>query len=164
MVEDGSVRGETKLRLNIRMSGFDALNRDFAELISAAETSVVRTSNFVAQSTAQRAKYKIRTGSRSGRVYQTSRGPHQASAPGEPPASLTGDLAASITHRKMTKSSDVISVGSNSYYAKTLEFGGFNEQGRYIAARPFLYPAFREAIAQAKGKLKAEFEREMRRR
>ena len=49
-------------------------------------------------------------------------------------------------------------AGSNLAYAHVLEFGGLNDQGFWVDARPVLFPAFIEALAQAEKVLKREFE------
>lgn len=131
-----------------------------AELPERASASIVRTSNFVAQSTALRAKNKIRTGTRSGRIYQFDSGPHQASAPGEPPASLSGQLADSIRFTRMTDNlMSEATAGSDLAYARVLELGGINDDGQWVAARPFLFPSFLEAMEQAETTLRREWER-----
>lgn len=79
------------------------------------------------------AQKAIQRGPKTGAVY----GDHQASAPGEPPASDTGNLARSITVDGLTtEDSAVITVRSP--YAAALEFG--TDDGK-IAERPFLRPA-----------------------
>lgn len=87
----------------------------------------------------------------SGRVYDTTfyrdkegrlrkgphRVPHQASAPGEPPASDTGHLLASVGHRMGVDEDGVYGeVGSDQNKAEYLELGT-----RYMEPRPFLRPA-----------------------
>jgi hypothetical protein len=150
-----------KYGLDIR--GFSELMAELADLPDRANASIARTMNFVAQSTAQRAKTKIKTGGRSGYVYEVNGRMHQASAPGESPADLSGTLAASIGFTKMTdRPGSFATAGSDLSYATTLEFGGFSKfDGKvvYVEPRPFLLPAFEEAIQQAGTVLKAEFER-----
>lgn len=77
------------------------------------------------------------SGPRSGRLYQRgAKGTivHQASAPGEAPATDTGNLANSIGAQMIGRSEGEVTVGAE--YAVTLELGG----GK-IAPRPFLQPA-----------------------
>lgn len=154
------------MRFNLDISGFDDLIEELLALPEKANASIERTMNLVAQSTAQRAKQRIRTGNRSGRVYQLDGKTHQASAPGEPPANLSGRLATSITFTKMTnRPGSYATAGSDLAYAETLEFGGFstfNGRDVYVEERPFLLPSFEEAIQGADIKLKAEFERSLR--
>jgi hypothetical protein len=61
---------------------------------------------------------------------------HIASAPGEPPASDTGMLLASINHKIMVENTVFARVGSDRKYAIYLELGT-----RFMAPRPFLRPA-----------------------
>lgn len=79
------------------------------------------------------------------RTYQTEKGAtmaivgyrfHRASAPGEAPATDTGNLANSIYARMTGKTEG--EVGSNAECAPTLELGG-----AHMAARPSLVPAVR---------------------
>lgn len=151
------------MRYSLEITGFTELMEELADLPHKANASIARTMNFVAQSTAQRAKQRIRSGGRTGRVYDIGGRMHQASAPGEPPANLTGALANSIGFTRMTdRAGSFATAGSDLSYASTLEFGGFstfNGKAVYIEARPFLLPSFEEAIQQAGTVLKKEFEK-----
>ena len=147
------------MTFTVTTRGFSDLMEELAELPNKANASIARTNNFVAQSTAQRAKNKIRSPGRSGKIYSFGGRTHQASAPGEVPASLSGALANSYTWTRMTDNpSSFASAGSSLAYAVTLEFGGLNDQGIWVAARPVLLPSFLEASAQAETVLKREFE------
>ncbi|TXH55056.1 MAG: hypothetical protein E6Q97_09620 [Desulfurellales bacterium] len=151
------------MKYTVSLENFDALMQELLELPERANASIARTLNFVAQSTAQRAKGKIRSGRKSGHVYYFDGVRHQASAPGEAPANLSGSLAASITFTKITDNiQSGATAGSDLSYAATLEFGGYTTfRGRnvYVEPRPFLLPSFEEAIQQADIVLKREFER-----
>jgi HK97 gp10 family phage protein len=85
-------------------------------------------------------------GTKSGRRYRRRGVIHQASAPGEAPASDTGRLVQSIRVKHEPGSKRAIVVASTRY-AVDLEFGT-----RHMAARPFLRPAVqaieREGIAK----------------
>ena len=148
-------------KLDIR--GFEELQAELAELPERAGAAVARTLNAVAQSTAQRARTKIRTGTRSGHIYAVGSAMHQASAPGEPPANLSGALAASIRSTRITDRLDSFAAaGTDLDYGRTLELGGFssfNGKPVYIDPRPFLLPSFEEAIVAIELRLKREFER-----
>lgn len=141
------------MRLEAR--GFSDLLGDLNEVLAASDLSVERVSNFVVRSTSARAKDSIRSGAKTGRIYARKNPDRvvQASAPGEAPADDTGNLADSITFQLFNTSGLVGYVGTNLFYGYDLEFGTAN-----IAPRPFLYPAFREAIVAADGMLKREFE------
>ena len=78
----------------------------------------------------------IQTGSKSGIVYEkyNPRRSHRASAPGEAPASDTGNLVSKITVKQ--KSKDIVNVESNANYSAYLEYGTSRMQ-----PRPFMLPA-----------------------
>ena len=144
---------------NIDLRGFSNLLEELADLPQKANASIARTNNFVAQSTALRVKLKIRAPGRSGKFYVIQGRAHQASAPGEVPASLSGALANSYTWTKMTdQPTSFATAGSNLAYARVLEFGGLNDQGIWVDARPVLLPSFLEALVQTEKVLKREFE------
>lgn len=153
-----------KFALDIR--GFDQLFEELLALPSVAQASLARVLNGVAQSTAIRTRNRILSGGRSGRIYKTESGIHQASAPGEPPASLSGALAASYTFTRMTNNpTSFATAGSDLAYAATLELSGFSDfdgEVVWVAARPHLLPSFEEAIVGIDKKLKDEFERSLR--
>lgn len=151
------------MKYSVDIQGLDQFIEEMNDLNDKFPLAISRTANFVAQSTVQRVKHKIRTGSRSGNIY----GRHQASAPGEPPANLTGELAASYTYTRMTdRPGSRATAGSPLPKARVLEFGGwtvtspkFGSRPVFIMPRPVLLPSFLEAINAAKGRLKQEFER-----
>ena len=67
------------------------------------------------------------------------RGFHQASAPGDPPAPLTGMLRGNLgTHIYVGKGYYSVKLWPLADYAALLERGGFNYLGYYIAPRPFM--------------------------
>ena len=78
----------------------------------------------------------IQTGPKSGRTYEkyNPRRTHKASAPGEAPASDTGNLVSQIRVKEENK--DLVKVESNALYSSFLEFGTSK-----MLARPFLFPA-----------------------
>ena len=93
-----------------------------------------------------------------GRVYSTTfwtdgrgrlrrgrdRVPHQASAPGEPPATDTGRLRATVSHVVATDAEGVYAeVGSGANPAVPgVKYALFLEQGtRHMAPRPWLLPS-----------------------
>jgi phage gpG-like protein len=83
-------------------------------------------------------------GTRSGRAYKVSKQGelHIASAPGEPPAVLFGQLYRSIAHSPPEWDNWTIAswIGSNVEYAQILEFGGIAGNGARILPRPYLEP------------------------
>lgn len=85
---------------------------------------------------------------RGGKIYSNySTGgrttPHKASAPGDPPASDTGSLLGSISHKMEVGDTVYATVGSPLKYAIWLELGT-----RYMAPRPFLRPALDIGVNQ----------------
>ena len=82
----------------------------------------------------------IQTGAKSGIVYEkyNPRRTHRASAPGQPPASDTGNLVSKITIRQDGK--DKTNVESNADYSAFLEYGTSK-----MEPRPFMLPAFEKS-------------------
>lgn len=88
------------------------------------------------------------SGKRTGRVYRvpgTNR-TYTASAPGEPPAVMTGQLRSSIKYRIVGELQVLRGeVGSELKKAVELEFGT-----KKIKPRPFLRPTFQEELPEIK--------------
>lgn len=88
-----------------------------------------------------------------GRVYIRRGVAHQASAPGEPPASDTGTLARSIdVDLDPKKLRGIIKAQTN--YAKALEFGT-----QTIAPRPFMRPALQKEKKKLDDDVRAELDK-----
>lgn len=94
---------------------------------------------------------RIQRGPATGRIY----GNHQASAPGEAPASDTGRLASSIDYKREGRMS--ASVGSDLAYAAMLEFGTTK-----VEPRPAWIPAVEAARDKYIDRLEAAIEKAMR--
>jgi HK97 gp10 family phage protein len=82
----------------------------------------------------------IQSGAKSGIVYEkyNPRRTHRASAPGEAPASDTGNLVSKIKVKQ--KSKNIVFVESNANYSAFLEYGTSKMQ-----PRPFMFPAFEKS-------------------
>ena len=82
----------------------------------------------------------IQQGAKSGIVYEkyNPRRTHRASAPGESPASDTGNLVSKIIVKQQSK--DKVNVESNANYSAFLEYGTSKMQ-----PRPFMLPAFEKS-------------------
>lgn len=80
-------------------------------------------------------KKSIQSGPKTGRVYKRRKRRHQASAPGQAPATDRGQLASSYRTRKVGPGA--YRVGSSLKKAPALEFGT-----RRMRPRPHLRPAF----------------------
>lgn len=77
----------------------------------------------------------IMDGEKTGRIYTRRGVEHQASAPGEPPASDIGNLANSITlEPELARLAVVVRAGAD--YAAALEYGT-----QKMEPRPFMRPA-----------------------
>lgn len=101
-----------------------------------------------------------------GRIYSRgktksgkSRKPHQASAPGDPPAVDRGRLRASVGREEvLSKGKHVIRVGPNTEYAEPLEYGSFHE-GHVVAPRPYMRPAWTKSRGEMGEAMKGELVR-----
>lgn len=95
---------------------------------------------------------RIQRGPASGRVYKRGGVLHQASAPGEAPASDTGRLANSVylDDEAFLGGRAVVTVGSVLAYAKHLEYGT-----RKMAPRPAWTPAAEQARRRFRDRLEA---------
>jgi HK97 gp10 family phage protein len=83
---------------------------------------------------AKEMKNSILSGAKSGRQYYINGARHTASAPGQPPANVTGALVKSIKVNK-ERNKSIIKIEKN--YAIFLEFGTSK-----MRPRPFIIPAF----------------------
>ena len=85
----------------------------------------------------------IQSGAKSGIVYEkyNPRRQHRASAPGQAPASDTGNLVSKI--RVKQKNPNTTQVESGADYSAFLEYGTSKMQ-----PRPFLFPAFEKSRAK----------------
>ena len=82
----------------------------------------------------------IQSGAKSGIMYQkyNPRREHRASAPGQAPASDTGNLVSKIIVKQKTK--NIVNVESNADYSAFLEYGTSK-----MEPRPFMLPAFEKS-------------------
>lgn len=109
---------------------------------SAAMTGVIAGTELVKETAIK----SIQSGNKSGRIYQRRGITHQASAPGEPPASDTGRLVQS-TQTQFDTGELLGQVVFRTAYAAPLEFGTSR-----IEPRPYARPALeanRDKISQA---------------
>lgn len=134
------------MQINITVSGLEKA----LEVLRKAETELQEPIKDTLKGGAQlirgEAIKSIQSGSKTGRTYKryNPTRTHRASAPGEAPASDTGNLVSNIM---VQEKGDSIEVQSNAEYSKFLEYGTSK-----MEARPFLFPAYemsREKIVQA---------------
>lgn len=102
---------------------------------SDAVSNAIKTTALAVEADAVK---NIQRGTKSGKVYKRGSVEHQASAPGESPASDTGNLASSI---KAVIRPNIAIVGTDQDYGAYLEFGTVN-----ISERPWLRPAKQKNI------------------
>lgn len=122
------------MTIRIDITGLEALRSSFTNLDQqfndAVQNAIISTVTIIKA----RVQEGINRGPKSGKVYEKSnpRRVHQASAPGEAPASDTGRLAASIY---IDIDPFAATVGSRLVYARYLEYGT-----RKMAPRPIWVP------------------------
>lgn len=117
----------------VRITGLAQLKKNletFGENMKKEVRDLVVKTSIRVQSDAIKS---IQRGRKSGRVYTRNGVAHQASAPGEAPATDTGALASSI---QRIDSGTRAAVGTALEYGPHLEFGTTN-----MEARPWLFPA-----------------------
>jgi len=117
-----------------------------AKILAALRTKLDAVTRKAAFEIESDAKIAIQTGAKTGRAYNKKgkKGAvrrHQASAPGEAPATDTGNLVNSGFVKKMQAAR--YRVGFSAAYALALEMGTVD-----IKARPFLMPAYDRRIAE----------------
>jgi len=127
------------MRNRVRVEGLDELHKNLQQFGVNAERELSQIVNATAQAVRTRAIRSIQQGPKSGAVYERGSGRnlsalHQASAPGEAPATDTGTLANSIAVQRLGPLS--ARVGTGIRYGQYLEFGT-----QSIEPRPWLWPA-----------------------
>ena len=134
------------MNISIQVKGLqkalDALKRAERSL----EQPIMDTLKGGAQLIRGEAIKSIQTGSKTGRLYKryNPTRTHRASAPGEAPASDTGNLVSNIM---VENKQDSVEVQSKAEYSKFLEYGTSK-----MEARPYMFPAYeksKEKIIQA---------------
>jgi HK97 gp10 family phage protein len=106
------------------------------------------------------AKISIQQGTKTGRIYPRGDNIHQASAPGEAPATDTGRLVNSA-YTEQKKAGKVVRIAFGRgvvKYALALEKGT-----RKMAARPFLRPALMQSIPYIKSRVREALKKAVRR-
>ena len=98
------------------------------------------------------AKRSILERSSKGNEYRRGGKVHYSAEPGNAPNSDTGNLANSILHRPLAKTSAEVAAGAE--YAIPLEIGWISKDGAHQGPFPFMVPAvnkhagpFRQAVA-----------------
>jgi phage gpG-like protein len=142
---------------HVQITGDEKLLGQFRKLAAEGDDIVHELVTELTFDVHRRAVRGVQRGPASGRVYKKYRPDrtHQASAPGEYPASDTGRLASSIQFEPPTsKSKPVGVVGTNLAYGALLEFKSPARGGR-----PWLLRAFNEATENGERLLQRIFKR-----
>lgn len=139
--------------LEFRDEGWSGLTREIvAQTVEDATAAVGAAAKHIHGAVVEKL-----AGQRSGRIYRvpgTSGATHQASAPGEPPAVMLGDLRKYVNAStpKVEGPEVRASVGVDGAvvpYARRLELGGRDSRGVFIARRPYLISTFLEQETRA---------------
>ena len=112
-------------------------DRRLVALPAALERLADQICNKAAKNIETRAKIKIQSPPKTGRIYRHGKVEHQASAPGEAPATDTGNLVNSIASDRVRPMLHEVTVGAE--YSSCLEYGTSR-----MAPRPFFRPSFDE--------------------
>lgn len=122
---------------------------NFKEVVAQIENGT-RSNAKAAALLAQREIQEQLQGQRTGEFYKVSKTGelHQASAPGESPAVLSGDLRGSISTAPGEQNAPFYYVGSDKEYAPHLELGT-----KRMEPRPYFVKAVERALAQIRAKL-----------
>lgn len=119
---------------SVKIEGLDQLARNTQAVQRAVQEEIGKGLYASAEQIASDYKRSVLAGGKTGRIYRRRTVIHQASAPGEAPASDTGTLVNSVHVALEATLSAVMRVASK--YAALLENGT-----RFMAARPALVPA-----------------------
>ena len=125
--------------ISITIDGMDGVQAALKSFAKEAEAGIATAITATALEINTEIKKMIQRGPKTGVVYRRGGGQnlsseHQASAPGEAPATDTGALVSSVYFEQTNKLT--ATIGSRLAYAYYLEFGT-----RYIAPRPAWVPA-----------------------
>jgi hypothetical protein len=123
---------------SVTIEGLDALAHNTQAIQQSVQEELDKGLYASAQHVATEYKQSILGGPKSGRIYKRRSVTHQASAPGEAPASDTGRLVNAIHVALDGTLAAVMRV--TTAYAMVLEFGS-----RFIAARPAAVPALEKS-------------------
>lgn len=136
----GAIRRNT---VRVTWTGVESLQSRLQKVparVAAGVLNGLQALSLLMQNTARR---EIQTGSKTGRVYTRRSVRHQASAPGEYPATDTGFLVSSVIGEVLRDTFEAV-LSSGVIYAKWLEFGT-----KKMAPRPFLVPTLHAVSGRA---------------
>lgn len=143
--------------LRIEMEGIRDLLAQLKRLDGISEDVTLEVVTDLVTDTHGAAVAGIQGPPKSGATYRRGGVVHQASAPGQYPASDTGRLAGSVRMELPSRGNIVGRVGTAVAYGPMLEFGTSR-----MAARPWLFPSFEKAKIGVERELKAKLEARIR--
>jgi HK97 gp10 family phage protein len=128
---------------SVTIEGLDKLQTASAAIRQAVADEINKAVYASAQQVATEAKRSLQEGGKSGRIYKRRSVTHQASAPGEAPATDTGRLVNSISaYTGGDGEAFTVAGRGTALYAPLLEFGTSR-----IQPRPFMFPALEKSKA-----------------
>lgn len=127
---------------DFKIEGLDKIANATREMQESIDAELKKALFASAKHVEAESKRSIVSGQKTGRIYKRRTVTHQASAPGEAPASDTGRLVNSVTaYLNGTALESFVVAGRGIVkYAAMLEFGTSK-----MAARPFMFPALEKS-------------------
>ena len=126
-------------KISLKVTNTDAVMQAIRQYGQKAEVELSKAVNATALTINGEIKKMIQSPPKTGTIYNSRGKRHQASAPGEAPATDTGTLVSSITYKQ--ESPLVATVSSRLPYAYYLEFGTKKGGKTHIEPRPAWVPA-----------------------
>lgn len=123
-------------KISMKVENTDAVMQALRQYGAKAEVELSRAVNATALTVMTDIKKAIQSPPKTGTIYMRRGKKHQASAPGEAPATDTGTLVSSITYKQETPLTATVS--SRLDYAYYLEFG---VRSTNLEMRPSWVPA-----------------------
>ncbi len=139
--------------IGVELQGLQQLLSQLQRLDQSAGQSLEEVITDLVTDTHSLAVAGIQGGPKSGLTYRRGNVTHQASAPGQYPASDTGRLAGSVRFELPQPGNMTGRVGTSVAYGPMLEFGTSR-----MAARPWLMPSFERAKIGVEKELRARLE------
>lgn len=136
--------------ISFKIEGLDKLQKASKGVAESINRELLIALDASARHVSAEMKRSIAQGPKTGRLYKRRTVTHQASAPGEAPASDTGRLVNSVaTYLERRAKYAVITAGRGlARYARMLEFGTAK-----MAARPFFFVAVEKSRAWIQNRL-----------
>lgn len=145
--------GRVMTSIGIELDGLQALLAQLQAVGKAGDEVVLEAITDIVTDTHAMAIAGIEGGPKSGRTYTRGGVTHQASAPGQYPASDSGRLVGSIRMEMPQVGNVTGRVGTAVAYGPMQEFGTSR-----MAARPWLLPSFERAKIGVEKELRARLE------